>query len=188
MGVGVRSAFEGSKELVEQHPTEFSRRVRFTLPLDWQLASETLNQIRRRHFRESYEGKLLTNALLYELQRPLARGLKPLPALLVRYLVGAQTADILGVTPGGWLQQWATSAAGSTTGRRWLGRKLIGGLPRLAASEISALLSHDLLQQFIEENADPASERFSVPAAIANSAGISAPQRRPQRSVAIATR
>jgi hypothetical protein len=146
MGIGTESAFSAGGSLTEITPT-----MQAFLPLDPEMSAETLAVIRRRHRLESVEGTTLVNALLSELERPLPRGLKPFPASLMRYLLGAATADLLGITRGGWFQELLLSLNSVPRIADKAARRRSGALARWTTSELSALATQRLLQAFTDE-------------------------------------
>jgi hypothetical protein len=166
LGIGTESAIQG----VGPH-TEIDAEMAEFLPLDADLSGETLDLIRQRHHLASHEGKILVNALLHELHRPLPRGMKPFPASLIRYLVGKEVADLLGITQGGWAQMWLDSLGRMARVSRRLRGGIIGGGPRLATSELSAWATRALLQQFIDQ-AGRADRPFRVQTQLSNAWGL----------------
>ena len=111
------------------------------------MSTELMSVILERHQEESHEGKILTNALLQEVQGPLPRALKPLPASLLSYLAGSEVQEMLGVRSGGWGQYWANKV---TSGRR-LSRVALGRPTRLPGGELSAMMGREILQMFTEQ-------------------------------------
>ncbi len=146
MGIGTESAFEALES-----QTVISATCKYFLRLDPKGSAATLDEIRRRHRMESHEGTILTNALLAALERPLERGMKPFPASLMRYLLGDETANLLGISQGGWIQQWLLSLNGVPRVAEIVARRRKGAIVRLTTSELSAMATQRLLQAFVEE-------------------------------------
>jgi hypothetical protein len=169
MGIGTWSAFER-----DASETEIAGPIRPFLPLDPRLASETLAVIRRRQQIESVEGTILVNALLAELQRPLSRGMKPFPAALMRYLLGPHTADLLGISRGGWFQEFLLSLNSIPRIAEKVARRRTGALARVPTSELSAITTQRLLQTFVDEGRS-GNRPFEVPAHLGNAWGLRAP-------------
>lgn len=73
------------------------------LPANMDDAGQLVAAIRRRHFRPSPEGQALTAALVqYTAQNAPGHLFDGLPATMIRYLLGDQTAEILGAAPSNW--------------------------------------------------------------------------------------
>jgi hypothetical protein len=169
MGIGTDSAFKpkGSN-------TAIANPMRPFLPLDRATASETLALIRRRHRLESPEGSTLVNALLAELQHPLPRGMKAFPASLMRYLLGAKTADVLGISRGGWMQELLFSLNSVPRIADTVARRRSGGLARTTTSELSAMATQRLLQSYLDQA--PRHTPFDVSPRLRNAWGLGADQ------------
>lgn len=165
LGIGTASAVDG-----EAGGIEISGQVAPFLPLDPVHAHEMLAVIRRRQFMASFEGKLLTNALLAVLHHPLSRGVKPLPAALMRYLLGAETADLLGIARGGWFHEWLMSAETWPRIAKAIRSSRPGGAVRATAGELSSFMTYLLLQEFLD--AQGHGRRFDVPAPLRRSRGL----------------
>lgn len=146
MGIGTESAFT-----VDGSQTRIDPKMQSFLPLDPATAAETLAVIRRRHRLESVEGTILVNALLAELERPLPRGMKPFPASLMRYLLGTATADLLGITRGGWFQELLLSLHSVPRLADKARRRRSGALARWTTGELSSVATQHLLQAFTDE-------------------------------------
>jgi hypothetical protein len=71
------------------------------LPLDQDAAAELMQHVRSCHFGASEAGVILTAALLEQARLVLPSGLKGLPAAAVRWYVGEETANYVGVPPAG---------------------------------------------------------------------------------------
>jgi hypothetical protein len=176
MGVGTESAFEnGGCDISIADP------CKYFLPLDPKLSEATLAVIRRRHRMKSVEGTILVNALLAELQHPLPRGLKPLPASFMRYLLGNETANLLGISRGGWMQQWLLSMNSVPRIAQIVARRRKGALVRLTTSELSAMATQQLLQAFVDEGRS-GGRPFEVPPQFENAWGLSSRSSLPQLS------
>ena len=94
-------------------PNKVAAPCKHFLRLDPGGSASTLDAIRRRHHMESYEGTILTNALLGRARSVRSSAaMKPFPASLMRYLLGDETANLLGISRGGWMQQWLLSLNG----------------------------------------------------------------------------
>jgi hypothetical protein len=72
------------------------------LPLTRAQTSELMPIVRRRQFGPSEAGRMLTEALLDEAHRLTPPGLRGLPATTLRFYVGDEAADILGVPRADW--------------------------------------------------------------------------------------
>jgi hypothetical protein len=72
------------------------------LPLTRAQTSALMPVVRRRQFGPSASGRELMAALLEQGTRLAPRGFRGLPASTVRYYVGDETADLLGVPPADW--------------------------------------------------------------------------------------
>lgn len=72
------------------------------LPLTRAQTSVLMPIVRRRQFRSSAPGHAMTAALLSQGTRLTPPGLRGLPATTVRYYVGDDTADLIGVPPADW--------------------------------------------------------------------------------------
>jgi hypothetical protein len=72
------------------------------LPLTRMQTRELMPMVRRRQFEASAAGAELTGALLQQGDNLAPRGLKGLPATTIRYYVGDETADLIGVPPADW--------------------------------------------------------------------------------------
>lgn len=75
------------------------------LPLTRADTTALMPEVRRRQFRPSADGRMLTEALLDQGRRVAPPGFKGLPAAAVRFFLGDATADLLGVPRAGWT--WA---------------------------------------------------------------------------------
>jgi hypothetical protein len=168
MGVGTLSAFEGG-----DHETTIADEAKYFLPLDPKLSDATLAQIRRRHRMATVEGSILVNALLAELERPLQRGMKPLPASLMRYLLGNETANALGISRGGWPQQLMLTMNSVPRIANIVKRRRTGLLVRATTSELSAIATQALLRGYVDEGL-AGGKKFVIPSHLLNSWGISA--------------
>ena len=166
MGIGTESAFSpgGSQTRIDANMQSF-------LPLDPTMSAETLAVIRRRHHLESVEGTILTNALLAELERPLPRGLKPFPASLMRYLLGSATADLLGITRGGWFQELLLSLHSVPRIADMARRRRSGALARWTTGELSSVATQHLLQSFTDEGRS-GNRPFEVSSQLRNAWGL----------------
>jgi hypothetical protein len=72
------------------------------LPLTREQTSVLMPIVRRRQFRSSTSGREMMAALLEQGSHLAPPGLRGLPASTVRYYVGDETADLLGVPPADW--------------------------------------------------------------------------------------
>ena len=72
------------------------------LPLTRVQTSVLMPMVRRRQFGASEAGRALTAALLQQGSRLTVPGLRGLPASTLRFYVGDETADLLGVPPADW--------------------------------------------------------------------------------------
>ena len=169
LGIGTESAFNA-----QESQTKVAAPCKHFLRLDPGGSASTLDAIRRRHHMESYEGTILTNALLGELERPLQRGMKPFPASLMRYLLGNETANLLGISRGGWMQQWLLSLNGIPRVTEIVARRRKGAIVRLTTSELSAMATQRLLQAFDEEGRRPGGRPFEVASHLRNVWGLGA--------------
>jgi hypothetical protein len=168
MGIGTASAFRslGSTTTIAPEMKPF-------LPLDAVHSHEVLAVIKRRNLVETFEGKVLVNVLLSVLQHPLSRGLKPLPASLMRYLLGSDTSDMLGITRGGWFQEWLLSAETLPRLAKAVTSGRTGGPVRAATGELSSFMTYQLLQSYIDDA--EAKRPFSVEPMLQRSRGLNRP-------------
>ena len=166
MGIGTKSALGTAANDIEIDPlcTHFLR-------LDPKLSEATLAVIRRRHHMKSVEGTILTNALLAEFQRPLQRSMKPFPAALTRYLLGDETANLLEISRGGWLQQFLLSMNSVPRIAAIVGHRRKGAFVRVTTSELSAMATQQLLQSYVQEGRGPG-RGFEVPSHLQNAWGL----------------
>jgi ER-bound oxygenase mpaB/B'/Rubber oxygenase, catalytic domain len=166
MGIGTESAFMpcGRATTIAPPAAPF-------LPLETKYAGDTLAAIMRRHLADSPEGSILVNALLDELQRPLPRGFKPFPASLMRYLLGRKTADLLGISRGGWVLEALSSLNSMPKVAERVARRRSGALARLTTNELSAIATQRLLQAFIDEGRT-GGRPFVVPSHLRNAWGV----------------
>lgn len=72
------------------------------LPLTRVQTTELMPRVRQRQFGESEAGRLLTEALLDQGRRLTPPGWRGLPATTVRFYIGDEAADLLGVPPADW--------------------------------------------------------------------------------------
>jgi ER-bound oxygenase mpaB/B'/Rubber oxygenase, catalytic domain len=72
------------------------------LPLTRAQTSVLMPRVRRRQFGASQSGRELTEALLDQGRRLAPPGLRGLPATTIRFYVGDEAADLLGVPPADW--------------------------------------------------------------------------------------
>lgn len=166
MGIGTTSAFSNGDS-----QTDIATDMQSFLPLEPEMSAETLAVIRRRHRLESVEGTVLVNALLAELERPLTRGLKPFPASLMRYLLGTATADLLGITRGGWFQELLISLHSVPRIAEKARRRRSGALARWTTGELSSVATQHLLQAFMDEGRS-GSRPFVVSSQLRNAWGL----------------
>ena len=173
MGIGTDDAWRKGGQPATIHPD-----CAFALPLDPAASAETLALIRKRHWMASFEGSILVNALLADLERVLPRGLKPFPAALMRYLLGEDTANMLGISRGGWLQQALLTANSA----RWVADAIRtrrrGAVVRFTTSELSAMATQRVLQSYLDE-AGQGGPPFELSSSFRNSWGI-ASRREPE--------
>ncbi|HET6951412.1 MAG TPA: oxygenase MpaB family protein [Acidimicrobiales bacterium] len=116
------------------------------LPIDRAEAERLADLIARRHHRHCPAGERLMAVLLAEMELAMPRGLRRLPATLVRHVVPRAVADVLRVPPAAW---WSpllelTRAAGPVLGR------LPGGRRVLQAP--SALLGRSMIRMFVDRS------------------------------------
>jgi hypothetical protein len=166
MGIGTEDALRKGGEPATIHPD-----CAFSLPLDPVASADTLALIRQRHWMASFEGSILVNALLADLARALPRGLKPYPAALMRYLLGDGTANMLGISHGGWLQQVLLTANSS----RWVAdairNRRRGAAVRFTTSELSAMATQRVLQSYLDD-AEQGGPPFELSTSLRNAWGI----------------
>lgn len=170
LGVGVESALFGDRPSHVERPSDHDI---FRMQFDPAISTELMAVIRRRHQEASHEGKILTNALLQEVQRPLSRSMKPLPAMLIRYLVGNDVRQMLGVRSGGWAFYWSNHLLMN----RRASRVAIGRPTRFAGGELSAMMGREILQMFTENSSlnvfdSPRGGRVELPDSLCRSWGI----------------
>ncbi|MEM7802829.1 MAG: oxygenase MpaB family protein [Chloroflexota bacterium] len=73
------------------------------IPENYASATQLAEAIATRHFEESLEGKALTRVILNMLEESVSRErFKKMPHVTMRYLLGDEVADILGVDPPDW--------------------------------------------------------------------------------------
>jgi hypothetical protein len=146
MGIGTDDALRP-----DGAPAKIDRRCEFALPLDPSSSVETFAAIRQRHWMPSMEGSILVNALLADLTRALPRAMKPYPAALMRYLVGEDTANMLGISRGGWLQQALVTANSWKRVAEMVQRRHRGAPVRLTTGELSAMVTQRAIQSYVED-------------------------------------
>ncbi|MEZ5406906.1 MAG: oxygenase MpaB family protein [Acidimicrobiales bacterium] len=117
-------------------------------PLDAQTSGELLAVIRQRHRQPSFEGKMLTNAVLQELQRPLSWDLKAFPRSLIRYLVGDEAAAMIGLSPGGWVEHSVSGLRNAPGARRLVTSRYLGAPIRAGVVEVSSRSSRTIIDNF----------------------------------------
>jgi hypothetical protein len=166
MGIGTADALEESGASTTIHGS-----CRFALPLDPSWSPATMAVIRRRHWMASMEGSVLVNALLADLSRGLPRALKPYPSSLMRYLLGEETANLLGVSRGGWPQQALLTANSWRRVANSVHHRRRGAPVRLLTSEISAIVTQRALQSYVED-ADRGGPSFDVASSFRNAWGL----------------
>ncbi len=173
LGVGVESALSEG----ESHCRRPAEHDIFGTHFTPKVSTELMAVIRRRHQEGSHEGKILANALLQEVQKPLSRSMKPLPAMLIRYLAGDEVRTMLGVRSGGWGHYWANRLLIS----RRVSKVAIGRPTRFSGGELSAMMGREILQMFTDtsplnvfENRDRGG--VQLPDSLCRSWGIHSPK------------
>lgn len=141
LGIGTANAISDPYADPWQYETDY--RSLFTL--EPERSAEVARAIEQRHAFPSFEGELLTNVLLAELERPLSWGMKPFPRSLVRYLIDDELADVLGISPGGWAEHWLSQVRRTRRARRILARPHLGSIPRYFGYELSSHTTRSLL-------------------------------------------
>jgi hypothetical protein len=176
MGIGTDDALRADGE-----PAQIHRECQFALPLDPTSSAETMAVIRRRHWQASFEGSILVNALLADLERALPRSLKPYPAALMRYLLGDDTANLLGIARGGWFQQALLTANSWRRVADTVRSRHRGAPVRLLTSELSATATQRVLQSYVED-AERDGPPFELASSFRNTWGIGS-RREPKAAV-----
>jgi hypothetical protein len=111
------------------------------LPGDFAAASRAADLIAERQFRSSEHGRALMTALLARTEAHVdLPGIRETPAFLVRYLLGDQTADLLGVKPPA-LQHWFAGRKLGQVVRSSLQTLSLRAAPRVGRHLLSALVS-----------------------------------------------
>lgn len=160
LGVGVSSALAGSGS---QHPGrdhgELGRSGHLPVwsHLEYEGGLELLEIIRARHRTPTFEGKVLINALLREVEGPLPRSAKSYPSALVRYLAGGEVADVLGVRRSK-ADFYLSRVRSFSRVQKSLDRG-VGRVATVAGGELAASMMRGSLQMYIDQGrlsrADP---------------------------------
>jgi hypothetical protein len=138
------------------------------LPIGLSSANELWAKIQRRHWRHSPEGVEMTEALVRQLQSQLPailgrRIFHPLPASLIRYLVGDEVSNMLGVGPSGRLEKVFLRRARRVMSGSFLAR---GHNP--VSSWLSRWMSRRMFQAFLQAERGGSRASFSLPEDLAN--------------------
>jgi ER-bound oxygenase mpaB/B'/Rubber oxygenase, catalytic domain len=146
------------------------------LPLDRAAAEDLADRIARRHHRHCAAGERLMAALLAEMELAMPRGLRRLPATVVRHVVPAEVADALRVPPAAWWRPVldVPRATGPVLGRLPGGRRLM--------EAPSALLGRAMIRMFVDRSLRGDQPAFRIDAvAAADLAIATSPGRRRRR-------
>jgi hypothetical protein len=137
------------------------------LPLTRADTSLLMPQVRRRQFGSSNSGKMLAAALLEQSQKMTPPGLRGLPATTLRYYVGDEVGDMLGVPKSDWTKVLFGPMAAVT-------KKLsIERAHRSALTGLSDWMGRGLLQLAVSAERSGGRPPFSVPDALADRWGLS---------------
>lgn len=172
LGLGVESAFSQFAPF-RSNVKRTTESNLLGLTFTPEVSTELMALIRERHRAPSHEGKILANALLHEVQDPLPRVLKPMPASFLRYLAGEDVQEVLGVRGGGWLQYWVNRVDAT----RRVGRVVTSRAPRTTGGELAATIGREVLQQFTQQGRlDPFNQgpqpEFAIPDNLARTWGV----------------
>lgn len=162
LGVGVESAFPAVDGSCGASHVAIARDFLLWDRLEMETGHEVMDLIRRRHRVATEEGKVLTNALLRELEAPLPSLLKPFPAALSRYLCGDEVGDLLGIREGGWSQYWLGKLRSSRRVHASLDHGLARRPARFVGGEIAATTTRGVLQMFLDDGRVDGSPRGAV--------------------------
>jgi ER-bound oxygenase mpaB/B'/Rubber oxygenase, catalytic domain len=131
------------------------------LPLTREQTAELMPRVRQRQFGESEAGRLLTEALLDQGGRLTLPGLRGLPATTVRYYVGDEVADLLGVPSADWTRILFGPLAD-------LSRRLSAErLHRRALTRLSDRIGFGMLSLAVEAERYGGRTTFQVPTSLA---------------------
>jgi hypothetical protein len=138
------------------------------LPLTRDDTRVLMADVRRRHFGSSEAGTLLMAALLEQASAAAPRALKDLPATAVRFYVGDDTADLLGVPPANWTRAMFGPLAQVTRvlSMERAHRRLLDGL--------SDRLGLGMLQAAVRAERTGGRAPFAIPTELAGRWGVSA--------------
>jgi hypothetical protein len=131
------------------------------LPLTRAQTSELMPMVRRRQFGPSEAGRMLTEALLDQARRLAPPGLRGLPATTLRFYVGDEAADYLGVPPADWTRVVFGPLADVSR------RLSLERLHRRALTKLSDRIGFGMLSLAVQAERYGARPTFQVPTSLA---------------------
>jgi ER-bound oxygenase mpaB/B'/Rubber oxygenase, catalytic domain len=131
------------------------------LPLTRAQTSTLMPMVRRRQFGHSEAGQMLTAALLDQGTRLVPPGLRGLPASTLRFYIGDETADFLGVPPSDWTRYVFGPMA--TLSRRMS----LGWLHNHVLRTLSDRIGFGMLSLAVSAERFGARPQFAVPTSLA---------------------